>query len=55
LLSLAHDGLEDEGFVVYFHQQVPTNDGGLALGQAVVANAVIARSERHLHRTQVQV
>jgi hydrogenase maturation protein HypF len=46
LLNLVRDGLEREGFNVYFHKQVPTNDGGLALGQAVVANHVVARSER---------
>jgi hydrogenase maturation protein HypF len=38
LLDLAREGLEQAGFTVYFHQQTPTNDGGLALGQAVVAN-----------------
>lgn len=38
LLDLVRDGLEREKFVVYFHRQVPTNDAGLALGQAVVAN-----------------
>jgi hydrogenase maturation factor HypF (carbamoyltransferase family) len=32
------EGLEHAGFTVYFHQQTPTNDGGLALGQAVIAN-----------------
>jgi hydrogenase maturation protein HypF len=38
LLDLVRDGLENSGFTVYFHKQVPTNDGGLALGQAVIAN-----------------
>jgi len=32
--------LENAGFVVYHHKQVPTNDGGIALGQAVVAGAI---------------
>ena len=34
------DRLKRERFNVYCHQQVPTNDGGLALGQAVIADAV---------------
>jgi hydrogenase maturation protein HypF len=38
LLDLVRDGLQQDGFVVYFHKQVPANDGGLALGQAVIAN-----------------
>jgi hydrogenase maturation protein HypF len=29
--------LESRGFVVYTHQRVPANDGGIALGQAVLA------------------
>jgi len=29
--------LESEGFKVYIHREVPTNDGGLSLGQAVIA------------------
>jgi hydrogenase maturation protein HypF len=38
LLDLVRSGLEKQGFIVYFHKQVPTNDGGLALGQVVIAN-----------------
>jgi hydrogenase maturation protein HypF len=37
LLNLAIDGLEKEGFTVLSHKVVPCNDGGLALGQAVIA------------------
>jgi hydrogenase maturation protein HypF len=33
--------LQKEGFRVYSHEQVPTNDGGLSLGQAVVAGRTI--------------
>jgi hydrogenase maturation protein HypF len=29
--------LETSGFKVYIHREVPTNDGGLSLGQAVIA------------------
>jgi hydrogenase maturation protein HypF len=37
LLSLVRQHLEAAGFIVYSHSLVPPNDGGLSLGQAVVA------------------
>jgi hydrogenase maturation protein HypF len=32
------DLLQSNGFQVFTHRQVPTNDGGISLGQAVIAN-----------------
>jgi hydrogenase maturation protein HypF len=40
LLKLTSDGLKQAGFQVFTHHLVPCNDGGLSLGQAVVANFV---------------
>ena len=37
LLSLVTEGLRSSRFDVYTHHLVPTNDGGISLGQAVVA------------------
>ena len=37
LLSRTLPLLEREGFKVYIHREVPTNDGGLSLGQAIIA------------------
>ena len=38
LLKQVLELLSGKGFTVYRHKRVPTNDGGLALGQAVLAN-----------------
>jgi hydrogenase maturation protein HypF len=42
LLSMVVPLLKSDGFRIYFHRQVPANDGGVALGQAVVATARLA-------------
>ena len=39
LTERAAAGLESRGFAVYTHRQVPPNDGGIALGQAVMAGS----------------
>jgi hydrogenase maturation protein HypF len=38
LLSLVAEGLKRSDFDVYTHHLVPTNDGGISLGQAVIAH-----------------
>ncbi|UCE64646.1 MAG: carbamoyltransferase HypF, partial [Nitrospirota bacterium] len=44
LFELVKSKLEREGFTVLSHQQVPMNDGGLALGQATIAAARALKS-----------
>jgi hydrogenase maturation protein HypF len=39
LLSGMIRALEEKGFTVYTHKSVPANDGGISLGQAVVAGS----------------
>jgi hydrogenase maturation protein HypF len=41
LLERVMSGLESAGFSVYRHRRVPANDGGISLGQAMVAGAVL--------------
>ena len=43
LLEGGIDRLTKDGFEVYSHSQVPTNDGGISLGQAVIAAAMIKK------------
>jgi hydrogenase maturation protein HypF len=40
LLERVTRSLREDGFMVYLHHQVPTNDGGLSLGQALVGAAM---------------
>jgi hydrogenase maturation protein HypF len=43
LLELAVRGLQKDGFKVYLHHQIPANDGGLSLGQAMVGTAKLMK------------
>jgi len=39
LLTGLQNALKNESFLVYSHEKVPTNDGGISLGQAAIAEA----------------
>ncbi|MBW2645143.1 MAG: carbamoyltransferase HypF [Deltaproteobacteria bacterium] len=43
LLAGLRKALEDKGLQVYTHSLVPTNDGGISLGQAVAAAAIVKK------------
>jgi len=44
LLELVCRGLEGAGLEVYIHRKVPPNDGGISLGQAAVASALLGQN-----------
>jgi len=46
LLQGLTKGLHERDFRVYTHSKVPSNDGGIALGQAVIANAICKRNPK---------
>ena len=41
LLGLALGKLTRRGFICYYHKRVPCNDGGVSLGQAIIANELV--------------
>jgi len=41
LLSKSIKKLMSAGFEVFYHQKVPPNDGGISLGQALIANEIL--------------
>jgi hydrogenase maturation protein HypF len=43
LARLLREGLEEEGFKVYWHDKVSPGDGGLSYGQAVVGAAIVGK------------
>jgi hydrogenase maturation protein HypF len=45
LLGLTVVELRRRGFEIFLHAQVPANDGGLSLGQAVIANQCLREGD----------
>jgi hydrogenase maturation protein HypF len=43
LLDRVTRRLRKDGFIVYLHHQVPANDGGLSLGQALIGAARLTK------------
>jgi len=49
LLELVVERLEAEDMTVLLHRDVPANDGGIALGQAVIAQAKMNKAHDSMH------
>jgi hydrogenase maturation protein HypF len=47
-------GLAHAGFSAYWHQRVPPNDGGIALGQAVASAQIISREKSCVLQSQAK-
>ncbi len=45
LLKRTVKDLDKDGFQVFLHAMVPPNDGGISLGQAAIANAILRREQ----------
>lgn len=43
LLSLVLRKLTERGFICYYQKKIPTNDGGISLGQAIIANEIVKK------------
>jgi hydrogenase maturation protein HypF len=50
LLQQVVELLSGKGFTVYRHRRVPANDGGLSLGQAVLAARAFEKASGHRHQ-----
>jgi hydrogenase maturation protein HypF len=37
--------LKKNGFEVYSHSHIPANDGGVSLGQAVIAGSIVKKGQ----------
>jgi len=46
LLGLTLRKLTEQGFICYHQKKVPPNDGGISLGQAIIANEIVKRKIR---------